>query len=364
MWDVVIIRSNSLENDTRVFKISKSLSKRYLVSALGWNREGRNTDHSGIPVHRNVLGIRAPIGKPSLVLYYPLFWVWIFVHLVISRPKFVHACDLDTALPAILYKLIFRKKMIFDIFDRYAMAYIPQKYGFLYKIVNKFEEYIGTKSDALITVGDQLLESLNAIPSIYDVIMNCPEDQFVEKEAKPGSYLTLVYTGNIVTDRGLEIISKAIQDLNGVKLILAGRVLDNQLMEDLKKNKNIIYKGVLSLEQASKLESKADVMIIIYNPVNILNRMAMPNKLFISMMHGIPVITNLAKEIIIESNHGILVNYFDINEVQNAVVRLRDDDQFRCKLGQNGRNCFLQKYNWEVMENRLFKIYLALKNHV
>ena len=72
-----------------------------------------------------------------LVLFFPLFWSWVFINLIIYRPKVVHACDLDVILPCYVYKKIFRKKLVFDIFDRYAMVFIPPRY----KTLIQFREF-------------------------------------------------------------------------------------------------------------------------------------------------------------------------------------------------------------------------------
>jgi hypothetical protein len=58
-----------------------------------------------------------------MIFYFPLFWTWVFIKLVIYRPKVVHAFDLDTVLPCYIYKKLFRKKLVFDIVDRYAITF-------------------------------------------------------------------------------------------------------------------------------------------------------------------------------------------------------------------------------------------------
>jgi hypothetical protein len=147
--DIVITRSNSIIYDPRVRKIARSLSKRYSMLILGWNREGLSkkklTDNYIVDL--KLFNLKAPFGKLSLVAYFPLFWMWILFKLFMYRPKVVHACDLDTVLPCYIYKIIFRRRLVFDVFDRYAMGYIPQflepgspKFKTLYSLVNLFEE--------------------------------------------------------------------------------------------------------------------------------------------------------------------------------------------------------------------------------
>jgi len=76
-----------------------------------------------------------------------------------------------------------------------------------------------------------------------------------------------------------------------------------------------------------------------------------------AMMCGLPVITNIANEIVIETESGIIVEYDNEEQIKEAIVSLKDKPELRKKLGENARNAFLQKYNWPSMEERLFKLY-------
>ena len=154
--------------------------KLHSVLVLGWNREKRQTETIGSNNFRiKLFDLKAPRGKASLVAYLPLFWIWVFVNLCRYKPNVVHACDLDTVLPCLLYKTIFGKKLIFDVCDRYAMAYISPRLRTIYSIVNLLEEKCVTKADVLITVSEKLLKSFREKPETVAVVMNCSDDKEV-----------------------------------------------------------------------------------------------------------------------------------------------------------------------------------------
>jgi len=90
---------------------------------------------------------------------------WVFVNLIIFRPKVVHAFDLDTVLPCYIYKRLFGKKLIFEIVDRYGMTFIPKKFYNLYSMVNSLEEAFGKRSDLLITLSERVLKSFRNKPN-------------------------------------------------------------------------------------------------------------------------------------------------------------------------------------------------------
>jgi glycosyltransferase involved in cell wall biosynthesis len=83
----------------------------------------------------------------------------------------------------------------------------------------------------------------------------------------------------------------------------------------------------------------------------------MGNKIFEAMMCGVPIISNVACELIKEVGCGIIVNYGDLNQIKSAITSLRDNPDLRKTLGANGRKAFLEKYNWNIMERKLYAIY-------
>ncbi len=361
MTDIIIIKSNSIIHDVRVGKIARSLSKQHSVLILGWNREGISDevlDTYGVAI--KCCKIKAPYGKFSTILYLPLFWIWVFSQLVSFKPKVVHACDFDTFLPGYLYKLFFKKKLVFDIFDRYAMANIPQKFKTLYSFVNSSEERFSKKVDTLIIVAENILATFKQKPERFVIIRNCPEMRSLNPKKSQSQSLTLVYTGNIVRYRGLEQITAAVKGIDGVKFVFAGRIIDKEFFEEILRTPNVKYVGHILPSEALSLVGDSDVLMILYDFKIPINQVANPNKTFEAMMFGLPIITNLTPELIHETNSGILVDYNNVDEIRSAIVRLRDNPELRKKLGENGRKAFEEKYNWNVMESKLLKIYEML----
>jgi len=317
-----------------------------------------------------LFGLKAPFGRASLLvyfymlLYFTLFWAWIFIKLIIYRPKVVHACDIDTVPPCLIYKLLFRKKLVFDATVRYAMAFIPTKSKFLYSIVNSFEELIGSHADVLVNGWKNELKTFRRRPKHCVTLMNCPEDYFsngIKSASKNDDVnLRLVYTGGIRRDRSLDKIASAIESLKDVELVMAGQVMDKKLLDILVRIPNLKYKGFVDPREALDLEASSDVMIGLYDLTVPWNNSTSPNKFFEAMMCGIPIITNASSELIKEEDCGLIVSYDDTDQIRDAVVTLRDNTELRRRLGLNGRRAYLEKYNWPKMEVELFKLYVSL----
>ena len=137
MIDIAVVRTaNSIIYDPRVRKIVTSLSKKYSVVTLGWNRDGIPQEKiNSYIVKLELFKLKTSVWKPSmlrvivrLLIFFPPFWIWVFLKLLVYRPDVIHACDLDSVLPCLIYKVLFRKRLIFDVFDRYAITFIPRKF--------------------------------------------------------------------------------------------------------------------------------------------------------------------------------------------------------------------------------------------
>jgi glycosyltransferase involved in cell wall biosynthesis len=99
-------------------------------------------------------------------------------------------------------------------------------------------------------------------------------------------------------------------------------------------------------------------MIALYDlDLQVQNRYVTGNKLFEAMMFGVPIITNITKGIVNETDCGVIVDYEDTEQIKEAIIMLRDRPELRKRLGTNGRKAFLEKYNWNIMEQRLYTVY-------
>ena len=149
----------------------------------------------------------------------------------------------------------------------------------------------------------------------------------------------------------------AIRDLNNVRLVIAGNFIDKELYAEILENPNVKYAGVLKPADALDLEAASDAMIALYDPENPQTEICMPTKFFESMMLRIPIITNIRADLVNEIGFGMIVEYGNVEQIRSAIITLRDNPELRKRLGNNGRKAFVEKYNWGIMEQRLFNAY-------
>jgi glycosyltransferase involved in cell wall biosynthesis len=344
------------------------LSKKYSILVLGWNRgdrvsseDNKNNDSMNVK-HFN---LKAPYGKQkrtsyvSMIFYFSLFWTWIFVKLIIYRPKVVHAFDLDTVIPCYIYKKLFGKRLIFDIVDRYAMNAIPVKFRQIYSFVHRLEDSFAQKADLLITIGDKMLNSIKSKPDQSMVILNCPDDYDIWKKPKiEKAIFEVVYTDRVITRiRGVSDMVAAVRDLDNTRLVIAGNFIDQKHFDEIVKKPNVKYVGILKPVDALDLEAASDAMIALYDPENPQTNICTPTKFFESMMLRLPIITNIRSDLVDEIGFGIIVEYGNVEQIRTAIITLKNNPDLRKRLGDNGRKAFVEKYNWSIMEQKLYNAY-------
>lgn len=365
---IAIIRSNPISFDPRVTKIALSLSKRYEVLILGWDREcyyaPREMISNSVLIKR--FRRKAPYGRISLALFLPVYQAWVLLNLLAYSPNIVHACDLDGAIPSYIFKMILRRKMLFDVFDRYCWVYLHSKMKRIYPFIKIFEEAIASKSDYLITVSKGALDTFVLQPSSRAVIPNYPVDSRITKKrcsSATDNIFKVVFTGGIRSDRGLLQVCKAIESLKNVKLIVAGKIIEWNFFKHISSLPNVEYRGLLPYRKALELQATADVIPVFVDPSLPTFHTVNPNKLFEAMMLSVPVITNVVTEVS-RFGCGIVTSYGDINGIRNAILYLKSHPELRIRMGSKGRAAFEHKYNWKSTERKLFQIYdELLKNH-
>ena len=65
-----------------------------------------------------------------------------------------------------------------------------------------------------------------------------------------------------------------------------------------------------------------------------------------------------------EANCGLVVDANNIEEVKEAIIKLRDDPELCEELGANARKAYERRYSWAIMEQRLITLYQELNDEI
>lgn len=372
--NVTIVRSRAV--DPAVNKIAKSLSQNgYKVKLLVWDRQNtlKIDNEEGYVIQR--FNFRAPYDKSTVLFYLPIWWLYEFFFLLKDDSKVIHACDLDTLIPAIIVKTIKKIKLCYTIYDFYADNLPKQIPNIVKRLVAFTEKFLIRFADVLFLVDESRYEQVKGA-QINNLVYvnNSPPDYFDAKERQKSRAETetvIFYAGLIHKSRGLEYMIKALGDTDNVRLLIAGVGPDKYLLENQTTNikKKIQYIGWIPYEEVIKRSLSADIIFAFYDSTIPNNRYASPNKLFEAMMCGKPIIVNdntSMSNIVKEINCGLVVPYRDINAIKGAILELKNNPSLYRKLGENGRKAYEEKYSWDIMESKLIRAYnnIVAKNTI
>ena len=370
---VTLIRGRA--TDPAVNKTAEALSEAgYKVKLLVWDRQKNLKGHEDKGYTLQRFGLNAPYDKYSALLFYPVWWVYVFVFLVRYKSNVIHTCDLDMLIPAIPAKLVKRAKLCYTIYDFYANNLPGGSFMLARKLTRKIiasVEKFGIRFTQVLFLADESRceeikgAKINSLIYMY----NSPKDYCNTKARRGGSEagsgeLTVFYAGLVTKLRGLEYMMKAVEDLDGVRLIMAGACPDKEpVASSACQCKRIEHIGWLpSYEDVLKRTFESDILFRFSDPMHPKTKYESPNKLFEAMMCEKPIIVSdysSMANIVREENCGLIVPYGDVDALKEALVRLKDVN-LRQQLGSNGRRAYEQKYSWSIMQRKLLDAYAKL----
>lgn len=263
------------------------------------------------------------------------------------------------------------KKVIYDAHEDVPKQILGKYWinQYLRNIISKcfetYENYVAKKLDFIITATPFIRDRFIRVNKNTRDICNYPIIQeFIETVEWKNKKNEICYVGGITRIRGIVEVVKALEG-SDVRLNLAGDYSPISLQDELKDLKgweNVNEFGFVGRKEISNILANSKVgMVTLYPQINYLD--SLPIKMFEYMLAAIPVIASdfpLWKEIIEGNNCGICVNPLNPMEIAEGIKKIISDDVTSEKMGRNGRQVVLEKYNWGVEEKKLIAIYNKL----
>jgi len=260
------------------------------------------------------------------------------------------------------------KKVVYDAHEDLPRQIIGKHYlrfkKTISKVMERYENKKVRKLDAVATATPFIRDRfLNIHPNTVD-INNFPVlsevDMSTGNSEKKGQ---VCFIGGISAIRGTKQLVQAMEKTS-LRCALAGAIPDG-FRSDLESEngwKQVDELGFISRAEALKVKSESIAGIVTFLPLpNHVN--AQPNKIFEYMASGLPVIGShfpLWKEIIEKNDCGICVDPEKPEELTNAMNYLKSNPEKAIEMGERGKKCVLEKYNWGVEEQKLLAMYDGL----
>jgi glycosyltransferase involved in cell wall biosynthesis len=285
-------------------------------------------------------------------------------------------CDLyhfhDPELISVGLKLLKKgKKVIYDTHEdipkqTLAKDYIPYIFRKALSVLIKiYEDRAAKKFSFIITATPSIRDRFIQLNQNTVDINNFPIiDEYNLPIIQSDKKNEIAYIGSISEIRGIIPLINSLENTD-VRLNLAGVMDNDELMHKLEKLNawsRVNYYGLVKRNEVAEILSRSKIGMVTFLPVP--NHIeAQPNKMFEYMSAEIPLIASdfkLWKEIIEGYNCGICVDPENTNEISKAINEIITDDKLAAKMGKNGRNAVINKYNWEVEKNKFIEIYSTL----
>lgn len=287
-----------------------------------------------------------------------------FVKLCFSHPNIVHAVDLPSGIPAMLYTGITKKELIYDILDPYWMRY---RFPTLLKLLTRWLELLVIKhADQVIAVDNNRIGGWESRYSEkFSIVYNSPPDSwnggYVDEEREE----LVVYTSGWLRDqRGLRFLIDAVTLVPGVRLILAGDIVGaerDEILRIVKRSPQVTFLGKKGYYEALALYNTADLVVAFYDPDREINRHASGNKLFDAMMSARPIIVNEEMDwasFVISEGFGYSVRYGDAKQLGQLLSLIKGERQELRRKGLQARRLYESSFSWDKQSDVLKSVYL------
>ena len=176
----------------------------------------------------------------------------------------------------------------------------------------------------------------------------------------------VLYQGGIQQGRGLDLLVRAAEKVDGAYFVFVGsgrlvRELE-ELTQELGIEQRVRFIPTVSLDELPHYTASADIGVQPIKNTCFNHFTTDSNKLFEYVMAGLPVIaTNLPeiRKVITRFDLGSLVPPGDLEALMVAVQRLVSDSELRKRYAANARAAS-ERLSWEEQEHKLVELYRHL----
>jgi len=245
-----------------------------------------------------------------------------------------------------------------QILDKYWIPYPFRK--LVSSIYKRYESHVVKRLDGIVAATPTIAKKFENRASRVVIINNFPilgdinyrPKDFSERDAK------VCYVGGLSEDRGLSIMTSAIQNVQ-MKLILAGEYKNSKYLIS---KPNVEYVGWVDRKELDELYSRAIGGLLVLQPTKNYYT-SQPIKMYEYMAAGLPIIASnfqYWKEIIEDNGCGICIDPDSVEELQQAIVYIDKNRSEAQKMGKRGFELVAKRFNWGVEEKKLIEFYEEL----
>ncbi len=297
-----------------------------------------------------------------------------------DRAAVYHGHDLSALWPAYLAARLTGAKVVYDSHELFSERNTAYKEGFLIKTALKVQErFLARRVDKVITVNRSIaleLQERYGMRETPAVVMNCPNVEIMTERTRllrdmlalPDETQIILYIGGITFNRGLEQTIESLTFNPRPVFVMLGPGKP-AFIEHLRAHAirhgvgdRVIFAPAVPHTDVAKFASSADVSVAPIQNVCLSYYYCSPNKLFESIMAGLPVAASDFPEMraVIEADQvGAVFDPANPREIAEAIRTILED---RTAYDAMRKNAYAaaHKYSWEKESGRLLELYRDL----
>lgn len=323
----------------------------------GWDRKAEYKDNEHYRFYKYKCG--TAVGGFTAIINHMRWMFFVFNTLIKNHKEFslvVHACDLNSAFPAVIFKKYFKKDtiVIFDVCDWFSANFSENKR--LLKILSILERVAINNADEVIICEPERIEQIPFELKKKELVLpNIPaigEDGIFVKNAKyqfKDDKLVISYFGGFSNSRFINEILDIAKERK-INLLIAGygdKCIEKKCIE-LNMLENVRYFGKLNPKDGLNMMYNSDIIYAMYCKIEKNNIYAAPNKFYESLFLGRPIISTKGIKMeskILNNNVGYVVEE-SVEDLKKLLYSI-DREEMREK-GRKARILWEGKYSTYV----------------
>jgi glycosyltransferase involved in cell wall biosynthesis len=316
--------------------------------------------------------------------------IFLFLYLLRILPQYniIYARDYHTVLAAIFPRLLFKKRLVYEVNGIASEEQRLKSHSFLNRIliclIQRAEKMAARCSDRIVSVtpeiGFYLTTNFQCQPNKIDIIGNGVNLskfhplldeallwQWKEKLGIGREEIVVAFVGNLARWQGVNLLIES-----GILLLSRGEKLkfllvgDGPLKGDLVRRvsgsgfeKEFVFTGMVDYDDVPFLINLADIcaapFILRRNQITGVS----PIKVFEYMACGKPVIASRigGLEFIEEEGVGLLINPEDTLSLEQILYDLIKNPQKRKDMGNRGHEITRERFSWESRVTQIEEIF-------
>jgi glycosyltransferase involved in cell wall biosynthesis len=342
-------------------------------------------------IYPNAINLMRFLGLRKKSYFISLVALFLYLFEVIPRSEVIYTREFYAALVALLSRLLFKKKLVFEI---NGLASEEQKlrgdsYGNrIFSFLLRMGEMFAAKCSNLVVsvtpqISTYLINHFHCKPNKVKVVQNganvrsfYPINDIAllrEWRRKVGieeDEVVVVFVGNIAPWQGVNILIESAFRLlsknEKLKFLIVGDGLLKEgllkKVEDSKWREEIIFLGMKPYEEIPFLINIADICVAPFISERNWKTGVSPLKIFEYMACGKPVVASRIEglEFIEKEDAGQLVEPDDAISLANVLQHLVGNPHKRIEMGQRGLEIAREKFSWDSRALEISKILSAI----